>query len=148
MFFIVVLFLSMLLHTVQFSFDIIMNRGMYINYSAIHLKASHHTVTCRSIIPLYYIIVAKCPGLSGTVPFFWPYVPVVSRFTWLCRLSQNPARLHKWRCGTIIKSVYYRILARISQCLVGVAIHNPPKVGVGIQKWAWSTKFLRALCAH
>ena len=35
-------FLSMILHTVQFSYD--MKRGMYITYSTTHLIASHHTV--------------------------------------------------------------------------------------------------------
>ena len=56
-------------------------------------------------------------------------------------LSRNPARLHKWRCGTSINSVYFRISVRISRCLVGVAVHNRPKVGVVSQKWAWSVKF-------
>ena len=56
-------------------------------------------------------------------------------------LSRNPARLHKWRCGTSINSVYYRISVRISRYLVGVAIHNRPKVGVVIRKWAWSINF-------
>ena len=56
-------------------------------------------------------------------------------------LSRNPARLHKWRCGTSINSVYYRISVRISRCLVGVAVHNRPKVGVVSPKWAWPVKF-------
>ena len=56
-------------------------------------------------------------------------------------LSRNPARLHKWRCGTSINSVHYRISVRISRCLMGVAIHNRPKVGVVIRKWAWSINF-------
>ena len=56
-------------------------------------------------------------------------------------LSRNPARLYKWRCGTSINSVYYRISVRISRCLVGVAVHDRPKVGVVDQKWAWSVNF-------
>ena len=56
-------------------------------------------------------------------------------------LSRNPARLYKWRCGTSINSVYYRISVRISRCLVGVAAHDRPKVGVVDQKWAWSVNF-------
>ena len=46
LFFILVLFLSMLLHTIEFSYD--MKRGMYINYNTIHLIASLHTVTCST----------------------------------------------------------------------------------------------------
>ena len=46
LFFILVLFLSLLLHTVEFSYD--MKRGMYINYNTIHLIASLHTVTCST----------------------------------------------------------------------------------------------------
>ena len=53
-------------------------------------------------------------------------------------LSRNPARLHKWRCGT---SINYRVSVRISRCLVGAAVHNRPKVGVVAYKLAWSVKF-------
>ena len=36
---------------------------------------------------------------------------------------------------------YYRISVRISQCLVGVAVNDRPKVGVVDPKWAWSVNF-------
>ena len=87
------------------------------------------------------IIVAKCPGLAGTVPVFGPMSRLCPGLPDFATLSQNPARLHKWRCGTSINSVHYRISVRISRCLVGVAIHNRPKVGVVIRKWAWSINF-------
>ena len=87
------------------------------------------------------IIVAKCPGLARTVPVFGPMSRLCPSLPDFAALSRNPARLHKWRCGTSINSVHYRISVCISRCLVGVAIHNRPKVGVVIQKWAWSIKF-------
>ena len=86
-------------------------------------------------------IVAKCPGLAGTVPVFGPMSRLCPGLPDFAALSRNPARLHKWRCGTSISSVYYRISVRISRYLVGVAIRNRPKVGVVIRKWAWSIKF-------
>ena len=98
--------------------------------------------------PLDYIdrcspqnIVAKCPGLAGTVPVFGPMSRLCPGLPDFAALSRNPARLHKWRCGTSINSVHYRISVRISRCLVGVVILNRPKVGVVIRKWAWSMKF-------
>ena len=87
------------------------------------------------------VIVAKCPGLAGTVPDFGPMSRLCPGLPDFAALSRNPARLHKWRCGTSINSVYYRISVRISRCLVGVAVHNRPKVGVVSQKWAWSVNF-------
>ena len=86
-------------------------------------------------------IVAKCPGLAGTVPVFGPMSRLCPGLPDFAALSRNPARLHKWRCGTSTSSVYYRISVRISRYLVGVAIRNRPKVGVVIRKWAWSIKF-------
>ena len=86
-------------------------------------------------------IVAKCPGLAGTVPDFGPMSRLCPGLPDFAALSRNPARLHKWRCGTSINSVYYRISVRISRCLVGVAVHNRPKVGVVSPKWAWPVKF-------
>ena len=87
------------------------------------------------------IIVAKCPGLAGTVPEFGPMSRLCPGLPDFAALSRNPARLYKWRCGTSINSVYYRISVRISRCLVGVAVHDRPKVGVVDQKWAWSVNF-------
>ena len=84
------------------------------------------------------IIVAKCPGLAGTVPEFGPMSRLCPGLPDFAALSRNPAQLHKWRCGTSMNSVYYRISVRISRCLVGVAVHNRPKVGV-------VRKFSRAL---
>ena len=86
-------------------------------------------------------IVAKCPDLAGTVPIFGPMSRLCPGLPDFAALSRNPAPLHKWRCGTSINSVYYLISVRISRYLVGVAIHNRPKVGVVIQKWAWSINF-------
>ena len=86
-------------------------------------------------------IVAKCPDLAGTVPVFGPMSRLCPGLPDFAALSRNPARLHKWRCGTSINSVYYRISARISRCLVGVSIQNRPKMGVVIRKWAWPIKF-------
>ena len=86
-------------------------------------------------------IVAKCPGLAGTVPEFGPMSRLCPALPDFAALSRNPARLYKWRCGTSINSVYYRISVRISRCLVGVAAHDRPKVGVVDQKWAWSVNF-------
>ena len=60
-------------------------------------------------------------------------------------LSRIPARLHKWRCGTSINSVYYRISVRISRCLVGMAIHNCPKVGV-VRKISRALRTRSLLC--
>ena len=77
-----------------------------------------------------HTIVAKCPGLAGTVPVFGPMSRLCPGLPDFAALSRNPAQLHKWRCGTSINSVYYRMSARISRCLVGVAIHYRPKVGV------------------
>ena len=86
-------------------------------------------------------IVAKCPSLAGTVPEFGPMSRLCPGLPDFAALSRNPAQLHKWRCGTSINSVYYRISVRISRYLVGVAVRNRPKVGVVAQKWAWSVKF-------
>ena len=86
-------------------------------------------------------IVAKCPGLAGTVPEFGPMSRLCPGLPDFAALSRNPARLYKWRCGTSINSVYYRISVRISRCLVGVAVHDRPKVCVVDQKWAWSVNF-------
>ena len=86
-------------------------------------------------------IVAKCPGLAGTVLEFAPMSRLCPGLPDFAALSRNPVRLHKWRCGTSINSVYYRISVRISRCLVGVAVHNRPKVGV-------VHKFSHALYVH
>ena len=86
-------------------------------------------------------IVAKCPGLAGTVPEFGPMSRLCPGLPDFAALSRNPARLYKRRCGTSINSVYYRISVRISRCLVGVAVHDRPKVGVVDQKLAWSVNF-------
>ena len=88
-----------------------------------------------------YRIVAKCPGLAGTVPEFGSMSRLCPGLPDFAALSRNPARLYKWRCGTSINSVYYRISVRKSRCLVGVAVHDRPKVGVVDPKWAWSVKF-------
>ena len=74
-------------------------------------------------------------------PGFGPMSRLCPGLPDIAALSRNPARLHKWRCGTSINSVYYRISVHISRYLVGVAIHNRPKVGVVTGKWAWSIKF-------
>ena len=92
-------------------------------------------------LPGVLYIVAKCPGLAGTVPEFGPMSRLCPALPDFAALSRNPARLYKWRCGTSINSVYYRISVRISRCLVGVAAHDRPKVGVVDQKWAWSVNF-------
>ena len=84
---------------------------------------------------------AKFPGLAGIVPELGPMSRLCPGLPDFTALSRNPARLHKWRCGTSINSVHYRISVRISRCLVGVATHNRPKVGVVVRKWAWSIKF-------
>ena len=94
--------------------------------------ATHTCVPC---------IVAKCPGLAGTVPEFGPMSRLCLGLPDFAALSRNPARLYKWRCGTSINSVYYRISVRISRCLVGMAVHDRPKVGVVDQNWAWSVNF-------
>ena len=76
-------------------------------------------------------------------PGFWPYVPVVSRFTWFCSIvpeSSSIAQMevwHKHKLSTLSNFSPYKL----SRCLMGVAIHNRPKVGVVIRKWAWSIKF-------
>ena len=98
-------------------------------------------VCCILVLPSLLHIVAKCPGLAGTVPDFGPMSRLCPGLPDFAALSRNPARLHKWRCGTSINSVYYRISVRISRCLVGVTVHNRPKVGVVSPKWAWSVKF-------
>ena len=51
-------------------------------------------------------IVAKCPGLAGTVPEFGPMSRLCPGLPDFAALSRNPARLHKWKCGTSINSVY------------------------------------------
>ena len=91
--------------------------------------------------PIGHTIVAKCPGLAGTVPEFGPMSQLCHGFPDFAALSRNLARLHKWRCGTSINSVYYRISVCISQCLVGVVVHNRLKVGV-------VHKILHALCKY
>ena len=53
--------------------------------------------------PLY--IVAKCPGLAGTVPEFAPMSRLCPGLPDFAALSRNLARLYKWRCGTSINSV-------------------------------------------
>ena len=48
-------FLSMILHTVQFSYyDNIMKRGMYITYSTTHLIVSHHTVIFMTLPRIFF----------------------------------------------------------------------------------------------
>lgn len=49
--------------------------------------------------------------------------------------------LDKWGCGTSLNPVYYRISVHISRYLVGVAVHDRPKMGVVDQKWVWSKLF-------
>ena len=53
----------------------------------------------------YTGIVAKCPGLAGTVPEFGPMSRLCPGLPDFTALSRNPARLHNWRCGTSINSV-------------------------------------------
>jgi hypothetical protein len=85
--------------------------------------------------------------MAGTVPEFGPMSRLCPGLPDFAALSRNPARLHKWGCGTSINSVYYQLLFRISRYLVGVVVHDRSKVGVVSQKWAWPD-FSRSLCAH
>ena len=95
----------------------------------------------QTVHVIFICIVAKCPDLAGTVQEFGPMSRLCPGLPDFAALSRIPARLHKWRCGTSTNSVYYRISVRISQCLVGVAIHNRLKVDVVAEEWAWSVKF-------
>ena len=73
-------------------------------------------------------IVANHPGTSRTLPDFLPLSRKGSRLTNFAALSQNPACFHKWGHGTSINSVYYQISDHISWYLVGMVVHNRPKV--------------------
>ena len=76
------------------------------NGVVLHVCTYSHTCTCTCIHACTHVcthvcisrccslppspIVAKCPG-------FWPYVPVVSRFTWFCSIvleSSSIAQIH------------------------------------------------------
>ena len=69
-------------------------------------------------------------------PGIWPYVPICL----VLQYCPSLAWLHKSGCSTSMNSVYYQIAVHISRYLVGVVVHNRPKVGV-VEKWAWFVKF-------
>ena len=71
---------------------------MYLSNSFIIKKCN----ICGNFYWTNFRVVTKCPGLARTVPEFGP----------MSALSQNPARLHEWRCGTSINRIYY-----ISACI-------------------------------
>ena len=48
----------------------------------------------RQIADVYHIV-AKCPGLAGTVPIFGPMSRLCPGLPDFAALSRNPARLHK-----------------------------------------------------
>ena len=55
-----------------------------------------YTVHCETpYISIPTPIVAKCPGLAGTVPEFGPMSRLCPGLPDFAALSRNPARLHK-----------------------------------------------------
>ena len=52
------------------------------------------------------VIVANHPGMAGTVLEFGPMSRLCPGLPDLIAMSRNPARLHKWGCGSNINLVY------------------------------------------
>ena len=75
--------------------------------------------------------------MAGTVPEFGPMSRLCPKLPDLMAMSRNPARLHKWGCGSNINLVFYSASGHGSRNLGGVV----QVVGVATLKLAWSENF-------
>ena len=93
-----------------------------IQYEVTHCSGGSRGVKGCKCTPL--CIVAKCPGLVGTVPEFAPMSRLCPGLPDFAALSRNPARLHKWRCSV---HVYISMFSWVWQYII-------------TGKWVWSPK--------